>query len=162
MLGRLTISLAVVLGIVWLLARRVRKSGRGGGQGLIDVLGRQQLSRSASIAVVHVGDQALIVGVTDGQVSVLGQTDLAAALAAGTQPATRRTRSPRRTEASRLHLASAAPPAAHAHRASSARPAKDGAAQLPEPSPRSALAGSALSPQTWKQTLESLREMTAR
>ncbi|WP_375494012.1 flagellar biosynthetic protein FliO, partial [uncultured Jatrophihabitans sp.] len=71
LLGRLTVSLAAVLGIVWLLARRMRKSGRGGGQGLIDVLGRQQLSRSASIAVVHVGDQALIVGVTDGQVSVL-------------------------------------------------------------------------------------------
>ena len=39
MVGRLLVSLAVVLGVMWLLARRMRKGGRRKDTRLIDVLG---------------------------------------------------------------------------------------------------------------------------
>jgi len=140
--GRLLLSLAFVLGLMWLIARRVKRGpgGRGRGGRIIDVLSRQQLSRSASVAVVRVMDQALIVGVTDGQITVLGETDLQAA------------------EAS-LQAAEPARPARTLRPARAARPEP---AERPERAGRPALAGSALSLSTWKQTVESLRDLTAR
>ena len=87
LVGRVLVSLVVVLAVVWVLGRKFRKGGKAKGDGLIDVLGRQQLSRTASVAVVRVGGQALIVGITDAQVNVLGETDLMAALAATAAPA---------------------------------------------------------------------------
>lgn len=137
-LGRLLISLAFVLVVMWLIARKVggKKGLRGKSNKLIDVLGRQQLSRTASVAVVQVMDQALIVGITDGQVSVLGETDLAAAKKriAENQPAARPKPRP------------------------ATRPTK-----VPvEPGDPNKLAGSALSPATWRQTVNALRDLTVR
>ncbi len=150
LVGRLLVSLSVVLGLMWLLARRMNKGGRLKNTRLVDVLGRQQVSRAASVAVVRVMDRALIVGVTDGQVSVLGETDLAAVEqrleeAAPAKPAVRPARITARTAPS----------------STTARPAPAGRAHHDE-APRKALAGSALSPETWRQTLESLRELTVR
>src|ERR1700735_3127604 len=82
LVGRLLVSLLAVLVVIWLLGRKLRKGGRLKDSKLIDVLGRQQLTRSASVAVVRVGDRALIVGISDAQVNVLGETDLVAAQAA--------------------------------------------------------------------------------
>jgi flagellar protein FliO/FliZ len=150
--GRLLLSLAFVLGLMWLIARRVKRGpgGRGRSGRLIDVLSRQQLSRSASVAVVRVMDQALIVGVTDGQITVLGETDLQAAEASleAAEPA-RPTRSLRPARVAR-------PKAARMPRT---RPEP---AERPERAGKPALAGSALSLGTWKQTVESLRDLTAR
>lgn len=164
LVGRLLISLAVVLGLMWLIARRFKrgavrvKDGR-----LIDVLGRQQLSRSASVAVVRVLDRALVVGVTDSQVSVLGETDLAAVQARLTQGDSPRNkvkalRSVTAPAAARNTSAPAAAPAVPL------RVRKPDAPTLPDvpDAPRGALAGSALSRETWRQTLESLRDLTAR
>lgn len=149
MVGRLLVSLAAVLGLMWFVGRRVRKGGKGKTKNtrLIDVLGRQQLSRNSSVAVVRVGEQALIIGVTDGNVNVLGETDLGAAQAivASGEIARPRSRSDR-----------APSPSAGSHRAPTLVD-KPSAAER-----RTAISGSALSPQTWKQTIESLREMTAR
>ena len=149
MVGRLLVSLAAVLGLMWFVGRRVRKGSKGKTKNsrLIDVLGRQQLSRNSSVAVVRVGEQALIIGVTDGTVNVLGETDLGAAQAIVASGEIARPRS--RTER--------APVTTGSHRA--------GPVLVDKPSAddrRNTLSGSALSPQTWKQTIESLREMTAR
>ena len=78
MIGRLLLSLCVVLGAMWLLGRWARKrSGRGGRSGqVLAVLARQQVSRNSTVAVVKVLDRAIIVGVTDGQVTLLGDADL--------------------------------------------------------------------------------------
>jgi flagellar protein FliO/FliZ len=132
--GRLLLSLAFVLGLMWLIAKKVKRGpgGRGRNGRLIDVLSRQQLSRTASVAVVRVMDQALIIGVTDGQISVLGDTDLAAAQAS---------------------LETPDPP--RPARARTVRASVDSEHKAP-------LNGSALSPGTWKQTLETLRDLTAR
>ncbi len=96
LVGRLLISLSAVLGLMWLIARRMKRSGARGKNGkLIELLSRQQLSRSTSIAVVRVLDQALIVGITDGQVSVLGDADLDAVEDALQAEAAKPARAPR-------------------------------------------------------------------
>ncbi|MDT4932861.1 MAG: flagellar protein FliO/FliZ [Pseudonocardiales bacterium] len=157
LVGRLLVSLAAVLGLMWLLARRVKRPARGKSSRLIDVLGRQQLSRTSSVTVVRVMDQALILGVTDGQVTVIGEADLDAVherLEAAT--AQRTVRAARPSVAS--HLPATAPssaPSTVAPMAPSAVPAGGALAG-------SALAGSALSLKTWRQTIETLRDLTAR
>jgi flagellar protein FliO/FliZ len=151
MIGRLLVSLAAVLGLMWFIGRRMRKGGRAKSTQLIDVLGRQQLSRSASVAVVRVGEQALVVGVTDAQVSVLAETDLGAALAMTAAAGEPRTSTARRTSAPRRAATPPRPAAARHSVADDESTASSGP-----------LTGSALSPQTWRQTLDSLRELTAR
>jgi len=61
----------------------VRRRGLGGfgnpsrGPGIhIDVIARRTLGRNSSIAVVRAGDQGLIIGVTDQQVTKLADADL--------------------------------------------------------------------------------------
>lgn len=162
LVGRLLVSLSVVLGLMWLLARRANKGGRLKSTKLMDVLARQQLSRTASVAVVRVLDQALIVGITDGQVSVLGETDLAAvekqlAEQAAAKPAAKTAAK----AGAKSALTAGATPARTTPRSTTVRPAPAGRAHDDE-APRKALAGSALSPDTWRQTLESLRELTVR
>jgi flagellar protein FliO/FliZ len=75
---RIGFSLLVVMGLMWLLARVVRRPLGGRGHGPLAVLTRQQLTRGAAVAVVRVADRAMIIGVTDQQVSLLGEADLEA------------------------------------------------------------------------------------
>jgi flagellar protein FliO/FliZ len=70
---RIGFSLLVVFGLMWLLARVVRRPLGSGRQGAVTVLNRQQLSRGAAVAVIRFADRAMIVGVTDQQVSLLGE-----------------------------------------------------------------------------------------
>ncbi|HZC53519.1 MAG TPA: flagellar biosynthetic protein FliO [Mycobacterium sp.] len=135
LIGRLLLSLAVVLGAMWLLGRFLgKRSGRRarGGE-VLAVLARQQVSRNSTVAVLKVVDRAIIVGVTDGQVTLLGDTDLeqVEALTAPPERPVRpvRVRRPRPVDADQ---------------------------------PRRALSGSALSADTWKQALSALRERTVR
>ena len=185
MLGRLLVSLAFVLGLMWLLARRVKRPTKANGK-LVDVLSRQQLTRTASVAVVRVGQQALILGVTDGQVSVLGEADLAqiqSQLETQTpERPTRRASRPSTKDPAALTVASlssatlptvnrtvpkpAVAPAPGRHTAAAeVRPDADADTHKPKsrkPESRKALSGSALSPDTWRQTIDALRDLTVR
>ncbi|GII05954.1 flagellar biosynthetic protein FliO [Planobispora takensis] len=136
---RITFSLLVVLLLAWGLSKVARKplAGRGGGH--LSVIARQQLSRNSSVAIVRVTDRALVLGVTDGQVTLLTETDLAALQEQREEP----------EERVPVSLPAAAPTA-------DSSPAEEAATG------RNPLAGSALSPQTWKTALETLRERTAR
>jgi flagellar protein FliO/FliZ len=74
---RIGFSLLVVFGLMWVLAKAVRRPlGGRRATGSLSVLNRQQLTRGAALAVVRVGDKALILGVTDQQVSLLGEAEL--------------------------------------------------------------------------------------
>jgi flagellar protein FliO/FliZ len=75
---RIGFSLLVVFGLMWGLAKLARRPLTGRGTGSLTVLTRQQLSRGSSIAVVQVADRAYLIGVTDTQVSMLGETELEA------------------------------------------------------------------------------------
>jgi flagellar protein FliO/FliZ len=162
LVGRVLVSLVVILAVIWVLGRKFRKGGKAKGAGLIDVLGRQQLSRTASVAVVRIGSQALVVGITDTQVNVLGETDLVAALAevsvatpAGSTRVDARRNRPSGNRPAPSLPAGAAPPSIPA------APRADTPAGAATAAPRGPLAGSALSPATWRQTIESLRDLTA-
>jgi flagellar protein FliO/FliZ len=80
------LALAFVLGLMWLLTRLVRRPLGGRGAGVMAVLARQPLTRGASVAVVRVGRQAFVLGVTDQTVTLLAETDPAAIEAAVNPP----------------------------------------------------------------------------
>ena len=150
--GRVLLSLAAVLVLMWFIARRFKGSARGSGGALLDVLARRQMSRTSSVAVVRVHDKALILGITDSSIALIGETDLEAAQAAVATAGEKRPQAPRRPVrdvALRLDEDGRIVPADDIP---TARPARRGGG----------LSGSALSPQTWRQTLDSLRDLTAR
>ncbi|WP_295659433.1 flagellar biosynthetic protein FliO [uncultured Nocardioides sp.] len=68
-------SLAVVVGLLLLLARLSAKRLASGAGAPIRVLHRQSLSRNGSVALVAVGDRVLVLGTTDQQVSLLTELD---------------------------------------------------------------------------------------
>jgi flagellar protein FliO/FliZ len=72
---RLIASLAVVVGLMLLLAKLVGKRYGARAGAPVQVLHRQPLSRSASVAVITVGSRVLVVGTTDHQVSLLTELD---------------------------------------------------------------------------------------
>lgn len=157
LVGRLLIALAVVLGAIWVIARKVRGGGarqKLRADKLIDVLGLQNLTRNSSVAVVRIANQALIVGVTDSNVRVLGEVELDAAQAhiAASEPG-------RRLAAVRDTAAGTADRTPNPVADELARRRATEAFIAPKPGK---FAGSALSPATWKQTVDALREMTAR
>lgn len=80
LLARLVISLAVVLGLMvgaaWVMRRRGGPLMRRIGRGLpLEVMARQSLGRTASVQVVRLGDRAVVLGVTEQQVTYLTEGD---------------------------------------------------------------------------------------
>jgi flagellar protein FliO/FliZ len=80
------LALALVLGLMWFLTRLVRRPLGGRGAGAMSVLARQPLTRGASVAVVRVGEQAYVLGVTDQTVTLLAEADPAAIGTAANPP----------------------------------------------------------------------------
>ncbi|MGN6782688.1 MAG: FliO/MopB family protein [Marmoricola sp.] len=72
---RLIASLAVVVGLMILLARVASRRMRGGHGSLVRVLHRQPLTRGSGVAVVEVGGRMLVLGTTEQQVSLLTELD---------------------------------------------------------------------------------------
>lgn len=72
---RLIASLAVVVGLMLLLARLAGKRFAARPGAPVQVLHRQPLSRSASVTVLTVGQRVLVVGTTEHQVSLLAELD---------------------------------------------------------------------------------------
>lgn len=72
---RLVFSLAVVVGLLLLLARLGARRFKGGQDALVRVVHRQPLSRTSSVTVVTVGSRVLVLGATEHQVSVLAELD---------------------------------------------------------------------------------------
>jgi flagellar protein FliO/FliZ len=143
---RVIIALVLVVGAMWVLAKVAKRPLRKRAANSLDVLARAQLSRNASVAVVKVDGTALVVGVTDGGISLLHQLDAAAFAVA--EPTSR--------TAVDLEAITTKPAAA-------ATPTTTPTATATTTENRkTALSGSALSPGTWRQAVEALRERTAR
>jgi flagellar protein FliO/FliZ len=135
---RIVFSLLVVVALMWGMARLARKPlGIRRGGGLIEVLGRQQLSRGASVAVVRVAGKAMVLGVTDGRVSLISETDLESIEEYQPDPPVKR--EPLSLESLDSHAGDPAGVRAIGR-----------------------LNGSVLSADTWKQTMHFLRERTVR
>ena len=86
LLVRVVVSLAVVLAVMAGTGAVLRRSGvvgtaPSGRRGTrrraaaVEVIARHGLSRSASLTVVRLGDRALVLGVTEHQVSLLAEVD---------------------------------------------------------------------------------------
>jgi flagellar protein FliO/FliZ len=129
---RIGFSLLVIFAIMWVLAKVARKPLAGRAGGALAVVGRQQLTRGASVAVVRVADRTLIVGVTEHQVTLLGETEESTLVRPVAEPV--QVREP-------VELAS--------------QPARAERAQW-------STDGSLLSPRMWAQTVEFLRDRTVR
>ena len=83
---RVVVSLGVVLAIMAGAAAVLRRGGfggAGGGGGMgrsraknsVEVLGRVSLGRNSSVTVVRVGGRALVLGVSEQNVTLLTETD---------------------------------------------------------------------------------------
>lgn len=83
---RVVFSLSVILGLLWLVARASNRRFGGPARSMVRVLARQPLARSASLAVVEVGDRVLVVGVSEQGVSLLTEMDPAELPAEETVP----------------------------------------------------------------------------
>lgn len=156
-LARVTVSLLVVLGVVVLAARLARRAqGRRGLRGL-RVLHRTPLSREASVAVVALGARGMLIGVTAHQVSLLAELEAAELASLEAPDAAAPARAPRRIVMTDTPTASISDSPADASSSSpTASPARPVGAAAPRGS------GSVLSPATWAQAVEALRDVTAR
>lgn len=147
LLLRVVLALAVVLGLMWATSRMLR--GRGAGTGVqLEVVARTPLGKKASVAVLRVADtRGMIVGVTDHQVSLLGEMELPAPATSSTEV--------RET----ITLPTATAPTAGEDSVS-------GSTTVDMPVNRTPvdgkLGGSILAPSTWKQAAAALREKTVR
>ncbi len=134
-------SLFIVLLMMWGLARAMRRPFGKSHHGHLAILNRQQLTRGAAVAVVRVADRALVLGVTDQQISYLGEAEL-----------------------------DVFEPEPHEHRdhlvIEPTEVIRGGETILPGRHPAAPFGpgghGSILSPKTWTSTLEFLRERTTR
>jgi flagellar protein FliO/FliZ len=138
---RMVISLAVVLCLLFVLARFARRGRPRAGGPEMSVISRCTVGAKASVAVVQLGERTLVVGVTEQSVTLLSE-GLASDLVAvehdvpATEPAAGDAVVVRRV------VIDSSP---------TRRETKQGK-----------LAGSALSPDTWRRTVESVRDLTVR
>jgi len=171
---RLIASLAVVVGLLLLIAKVGGRRMRGRSGSLVQVVHRQPLSRSSTVSVVTIGSRVLVLGTTEHQISVLTEldpdeltTDLvlvpgeddedgeptqipvlmpAPTTTLSVAPATTVSRAgTRRASARRAPAPRGGSPRGGARRA--ATPTRAGKA------PTGSLTGSVLSPDTWRQAL---------
>ncbi|WP_432508928.1 flagellar biosynthetic protein FliO [Kineococcus auxinigenes] len=159
-LGRMSVSLVAVLGLLWLIARWLRRSRSvGAAQTGLEVLSRVGVGAKAGVAVVRIGERALVVGVTEQQVTLLTE-----APAADLLPAPQEAHPPQEREVVQLPATGAAP-LTTATTATTATTSSTATAERPTtvPAPRTTpISGSALSPATWTKAVDVLRERTTR
>lgn len=170
-LGRMSISLVAVLGLLWLISRWLRRSkaGKVATAGEITVLTRTAVGHKSGVAVVKVGDRALVVGVTEAAVSLLADLPLETVTGPQTVREDREVVAlPAEftvpTQSAAVSVPAPVVPTVPATRAAR-RAAEDGVrspAPLEEAPAGTALAGSAISPQTWIKAVDVLRERTTR
>jgi flagellar protein FliO/FliZ len=72
---RLVFSLAVVVGLLALLTKFGARRFGGRKDSMVQVLHRQHLSRGTAVSVVTVGSRVLVLGTTEHQVRVLAELD---------------------------------------------------------------------------------------
>jgi flagellar protein FliO/FliZ len=165
-IARTSISLVAVLGLLYLISRWLRRR-QGGVVGGADftVLAKQSLGAKAAVALVKVGDRALVVGVSDAGVSLLGETDVASVLPEADR--FKESGGGAEAEASATDdTTGETPEDAPAQPGAGERYVrKDGETIAVKTAARhasSGVTGSALSPATWTKAVDVLRERTTR
>jgi len=139
---RLIVSLAIVVGLLLLLARLGARKFRGSPGSLVHVVHRQPLSRTSAVAVVTVGSRVLVLGTTEQQVTILTELE---------------------PEEIDLEVLEPAEPDAKVTPVRRDRYAAIPAGELADAiEPRDPLAGSVLSAQTWRQAFQAASQAAGR
>jgi flagellar protein FliO/FliZ len=165
-IARTSISLVAVLGLLYLISRWLKRRQIGAvGASEFVVLSKQSLGAKAAVALVKVGDKALVVGVSDAGVNLLGETTVAEVFKD----------SPESVEEVDITAQEGAEQLAGTEAVAVdgqtepqvgeryVRKAGETIAVKPRHShPQQGVAGSALSPATWSKAVDVLRERTTR
>ncbi|WP_141881287.1 FliO/MopB family protein [Homoserinimonas aerilata] len=148
---RVAVSLAAVLALVWWLHRRLTRGVKRPSAKAVTVVTRQSLGQKASLVVVDVEGSRLVLGVTEHGVSVLQSAEMpepvlesVPALDSEEKPSFARSLGQAQSDAGALRVVK---PLFTQDGSEASRSAASGA-----------LAGSILSPQTWKQAAATLRK----
>lgn len=185
---RVAVSLAIVIGMIWALSKVTRRWNPTR-SAAIQVVSKVTLSKRSSLIVVGVGDRGMLLGVTDHGITQLGEVALPSTKAVSAEPQrsavvvdlhdASRGREPRFEDYLAADLAaeldpeaylegyvlpgSAAPQAKKSRRGARAAQGQPRRGQQDEPRQRKdALAGSVLSPDTWRQAVAAIRDKTVR
>lgn len=144
LVARVVFSLAVVLVLLWFAVRSMRKNQQRTSAGVsLELLARQPLAQRSSVAVVRVGERALVLGVSEGRIELLVDKPLSEVV------------TEQEDEVTPLGVPGVSQPVRRAVPAARRR-------AIAGPALNGPLAGSALSPQTWGRALDVLREKTVR
>ena len=162
---RVVVSLAVVVGLLWVLQRRLTRGSRASAASKpVRIVTKQAISPKASVVIIDVGDTRLLLGVTEHAVSVLQTGDIPAEVEVPVET------SSARAFATRMSALTAPKVAVKATVPKATAPKTATAAQKsPELAPVAAftdngaqpggmLAGSILSSATWKQLATVFRQ----
>ncbi len=184
LLLRVGFSFSLVLGLMWLAARVLRSRTSGQPTDTVEVLARHQMGRGSAVHVLRIGDRALVLGVTERSITQLGDpiTDLAALRHRAAEDTTgvvslsgatkadnpsafaadvirsRATKADNPSEIADLLPA----PRSHARRRTRSAPLTTAPSASQAMAGQGALAGSILSPATWRMGMDALRERTVR
>jgi flagellar protein FliO/FliZ len=150
---RVVLSLAVVLGLLWIVQRRIGRKARKNNTGeLVTVVTRRGISQKASVVVVDVEGTRYLLGVTEQSVNVLGTSEVPVVVVGADEFA-------KSMSAASIDKADLAMITGATRRPSLA-PAKSGSVAFGMSG--SKLGGSILSPLVWKQAAITLRQGLSR
>jgi flagellar biosynthetic protein FliO len=182
---RVAVSLAIVIGMIWALSKVTRRWNPTR-SAAIQVVSKVSLSKRSSLIVVGVGDRGMLLGVTDHGITQLGEVALPSK-SAPVEPQrssvvvdlydASRGREPRFEDYLAADLAAELDPEAYLEgyvlpgsetpkakksRGRSRGPqGRQGQPAQPQQK-KDALAGSVLSPDTWRQAMAAIRDKTVR
>jgi flagellar protein FliO/FliZ len=169
---RFVVSLAVVIGLIWGLAR-VKKRVSPKGAGTINLVSKVPVSKKGSLLLVEVGGKTMMLGATDTSITLLSVIDTAADIEEGKED--RRPVSLDSLLDEQLESGLTLDPDLQypdlqypdlqypdLEYPDLQYPDHKEVAALHRPTGEGRLAGSVLSPTTWRQLTEVLREKTVR
>ena len=159
---RFVVSLAVVIGLIWGLAR-VKKRVSPKGAGTINLVSKVPVSKKGSLLLVEVGGKTMMLGATDTSITLLSVIETAADIEESKED--RRPVSLDSLLDEQLESVLALDPGLEypdLEYPDLEYPDYKEVASLHRPTGEGRLAGSVLSPTTWRQLTEVLREKTVR
>ena len=166
---RVIVSLAVVLGVLWYLQKKLSKRGVGktAAGKAVTLIGRQAVGPKASVAVVEIEGRRLVLGVTEHSVTVLHSAEHPAERHLAERTAVHPFEVSMNEVQAPVYPDNVRPITAPVPiRAVVSTPAAaSGSPELRRPrgshrsQPNSRIAGSILSPETWRQASAAIREV---
>lgn len=163
---RVLVSLGAVLGVIWFAHRWLTGGTKGRMKGRhVTVLAKQNIGPKASVAVIEADGKRFLLGVTEHAVTVLDSSEIPLEVADPIEVIdVKTTPIPIHSFSRALAVARSAEEHDLVREpvellTATRRAAREAESTRPPRAPRSPLAGSILSPETWRQTATALRRV---